>query len=140
MSKHKNSGACAKCHEIMYRFGGLYPELGNWFVTLQRNVPTAHISEAGRGEDMQNALFLKKATRARWGHSAHNFNAALDIFELDTPGDLYNKQWYEENLKPHLASWLEWYGEPGSSFYELPHVEIRGWKELVQKGLLKLVG
>lgn len=141
MSKHTNNGACSKCTEIFTKYPGFNPALRHWFEKLQLEVPSAHISCAGRGEDEQNQLLLRRATRAAWGQSAHNYGAAIDIFELS--GDLaniYEPAWYEAQLKPRLEHYLVWYGEPGSKFFELPHVELRGWRENVKYGKLTLVG
>ena len=139
--RHTNNGKCARCALIMDRYDGFYQPLREWFESFQRIRPEAHISCAGRGQMDQEALFLRGASNARYGESAHNYNAAIDLFELQ--GDLkkiYEPAWFEQVLKPHLPTmWLRWYGLPGAEFPELPHVEVRDWRVMRTKGALKLV-
>ena len=98
------------------------------------------MSCAGRGELDQEAVFIRKASRAKWTESSHNWNAALDLFELDgDPKDIYERRWFDQVLAPELLDWIVWYGRPGSSFNELPHIEIRDWHYQILKGTLKLV-
>ncbi len=139
--KHENNGACLKCASIMDRYPGLHADLRSWFLALQKRVPTAHVSCAGRGKADQEAALKAGASRAHWGGSAHNWNCALDVFELGgaDPKNLYELPWYTENLKPAITSALEWYGAPGAKFPELPHVELKGWRDLAKNGKLKLV-
>jgi hypothetical protein len=139
--KHKNDGKCAKCTEIMNRYDGLYGPLRSWFTDLQARHPEAHVACAGRGEIDQESLFKKKATRARFGKSAHNYNAALDLFEnggLDL-SDIYELEWFTRVIAPAIPPWMEWYGKPGSSFFELPHVEVKNWRVLAEQKRLHLV-
>lgn len=125
---------------IMNRYGGTYQPLRRWFEEFQSRHPEAHVSCAARGEVEQEMLFLKKATRAHFGQSAHNYAAALDLFELSgNDSDIYERRWFEEVLGPAVPEWITWYGRPGSSFFELPHIEVRAWKDLVASGQLKLV-
>jgi hypothetical protein len=138
--KHTNDGKCKKCLEIIYKFPNPYQRAVLWFVDLQSRHHEAHVSEWGRGEDSQEALFLRGASRAKWKKSAHNWNAAFDIFEMGgDPKNIYESSFYKEVLKPNLPTWLKWYGEPGSPFFELPHVEVATWKEMAASGELKLV-
>lgn len=139
--KHENNGACTKCVMIKLRYPLFYAPLWEWFRRLQLSYPEIHISCAGRDEHEQEQLFLRKATRAHFGKSAHNYNAALDLFFL-TPGssEIYPKEKFEQVVAKNLPIWIEWYGRPGSSFYELPHVEIKDWRDLVKDGHLKLIG
>lgn len=127
--KHDNSGQCAKCKEIIDRFPGFDPRLRTWFETMQLVHPETHTSCAGRNETEQEALYARRASRARWGESAHNYNMALDLF-VTLPGstDIYDENWFYTILKPNIPDWIVWYGAPGSVFYELPHVEIRNWR------------
>ena len=32
---------------------------------------------------------------------------------------------------PEVPDFLNWYGMPGSKFYELPHIEVKNWKDLI---------
>lgn len=137
MSFHQNNGNCPGCAKIMSRYPGFYLNLGSWFRLFQARYKEAHISCAGRGQQDQEALFMRGVTRAKWGHSAHNYNCAIDIF-VNGP-TLYPVEWFKQILKPELPNWVTWYGESGSEFYELPHVEIRGWKELARQGQVTLV-
>lgn len=137
---HQNDGDCKKCDAILNRYPDFYAPLRDWFKALQAAHPEAHVSCAGRGEQDQEDAFLKKISRAEWGYSAHNYNAALDIFAI-IPGNpnIYDRKWYEAVLKPALAPWMAWFGAPGSPFPELCHVQPSSWKTLVKAGALKLV-
>lgn len=139
MGFHSNTGKCDGCQKIFDRYPGFYAPLKSWFELLQSQHPEAHISCAGRGQMDQEALFQKKATRARWKQSAHNYNCAIDLFELGgkNKSDLYEKAWFDSVVKPAVLRSQEtcgvdltWYGMPGSSFFELPHIEVKGWSSL----------
>jgi hypothetical protein len=138
--RHLNNGHCPMCMLILDRNGGTYQALREWFEAFQQKHPEGHVSCGARGQVEQESLFLKNASKAHFGQSAHNYAAALDIFEnsgkLD---DIYEKQWFETVLKPELPAWLNWYGEKGAAFYELPHVEVREWRQLAEMGTLKIV-
>lgn len=147
MAKHNNSGSCDKCSEIFNLFA-VSPLLKRWFFYTQSLVPDAHISCAGRGAAEQEALLQRKATRAAWKQSAHNWGAAVDIFQLTSDGKLsYDKDWFNKKIATSVEYFnklsqscsLNWYGAPGSAFYELPHVEIKDWSKLKEKLGLKLV-
>lgn len=138
--KHENNGDCPRCRSILFRFPGLHGDLLCWFAQLQVEHPSAHVSCAGRGEDEQESLFLRKASKAHWKQSAHNWNAALDIFEISgNAQDIYERAWFDKVLAPSLKPWMTWYGAPGSQFHELPHVQVKDWKLLAESGKLKLV-
>jgi hypothetical protein len=141
MSKHQNNGKCQKCHAIIDRYPGFHAGLRAWFEELQAKNPEAHVACAGRGQDDQEMLFHRKATRAHFGQSAHNYNAALDLFEMggETVKDIYEIKWFKRVIGPNVPEWMEWYGKPGSKFWELPHVEVRDWKVAAKNGELKLV-
>lgn len=140
--KHRNNGRCQRCLQIINSYPGFHHGLRDWFTALQGlYLPEVHVSEAGRGRARQEQLKKAGASRASYGESAHNYNAALDLFEQggDSSSNIYEKKWFNEKMKPHLGELVNWYGHPGSSFYELPHVEVKNWKELVTRGDLKLV-
>lgn len=139
MSKHQNNGSCPQCLKILNRYKDPHPRLLTWFLQFQKNHPEAHCSCAGRGEIDQEAAFIRKASKARWLQSAHNYNAALDLFEMSGKPDIYEKGWFDTVLAPNLPDFLEWYGRPGAPFYELPHVEIKKWKQLVSASILEPV-
>jgi hypothetical protein len=137
---HLNDGACQKCDEIINRYPGFFPPLKDWFKELQRLRPEAHVSCAGRGKMEQDEDFSEGVSKAKWGESAHNYNAALDIFAI-IPGNsnIYDLKWFSRVLKPAVAPWMTWYGSPGSEFFELPHVEPSAWRRLVTLEAIKLV-
>lgn len=140
--KHTNSlGAkCLKCVEIIGRYPGFDKRLESWFWALQARYPSAHVSSAGRGSIEQEAFYIRGASKAKFGESAHNWGAALDLFELD--GDIkniYEEKWFNEVVGENIPPYLSWYGEPDSEFYELPHVQIKNWRSLRDQGLLTLI-
>jgi hypothetical protein len=137
--KHTNSGACNKCSLIFNKYPNFYAPLRDWFFAFQHLHPEAHISCAGRGEEEQESLYFRRASRAEWGQSAHNYGAAIDIFEMTGHRDIYETVWFHNVLAPALPKWLTWYGRPGSKFYELPHVEVTDWRDMAKKGLIGLV-
>lgn len=140
--RHANNGSCPKCLLILDRYPGLYEPLRDWFIGLQQKHPEAHVSCAGRGYEEQETLFQGRRSRAHYGESAHNFNAALDIFENgNDPKNIYELEWYIDVLRPNLPDWMIWYGNPEYRhvFFELPHAEIRHWKRMRDSGQLLLV-
>lgn len=138
--RHINTGNCAKCEQILRRYPGFHVKLWDWFTAFQSKHPEAHISCAGRGEQDQMEAYFKKASKAEWGASAHNYNAALDLFHLEgSSAEMYARPWFEKVLAPNLAGFMKWYGAPGSPFPELCHVEVSSWKTLVKAGALTLV-
>lgn len=137
--KHQNNGGCEKCLAFIKRFPGFHKQLLSWFIMLQAKHVEFHISCAGRGEEEQEKLFKKGASRAKFGESAHNYNAALDLFIFKTGTDLYDKNLFDSVIGEELPDYLEWYGKPKSKFFELPHIEVKDWKSLVKEGKLQLV-
>ena len=136
MTHHLNNGRCPKCAEIMGRFPGLYRPLRAWFVYFQNDNPEAHVSEAGRGREKQELEFSEGDTKAHWLESAHNWNAALDIFIQLSGHGIYDREWFTKVLAPEIPKTLVWYGRPDCTFREFPHVEVAGWKKLRDSGLL----
>ena len=132
---------CPKCSEILNRYPGLHKPLLDWFLDFRRRVPEAHVSWAGRGKADQELFFSKGLSRAHYGQSAHNYNAAIDVFRLIQTQASFESPWYRSVVGPEVKQHPElcWYGEPGISFYELPHVEWRAWRALKEAGVLKLV-
>ena len=141
MTKHENNGKCSKCDEIKNRYPGFNEDLWLWFRMMQKSYPELHISCAGRDEQEQTLLLHKKATRAPFGKSAHNYGAALDLF-FNIPGssDIYPISKFHAIVKPNLPHWIEWYGDAKAVFYELPHIEIKAWRTLLADGKLSLIG
>ncbi len=140
MFLHINNGSCQKCREIIDRYPGIHPTLLIWFKDLQAGMPNVHTSCAGRGQLDQEAYFLRHASNAHWTKSAHNWNAALDLFNVDekNPKNLYPDAMFKE-IELYVPDWIEWYGAPGEPFKEEPHYQVRGWKDLADKNILKLV-
>lgn len=141
MTKHKNDGKCAHCQLIFDRYPGFYEPLREWFEFFQSEHPEGHVSCAGRGQIDQEALFEKNATRAHFGESAHNYNAAIDIFEMggQDSKDIYEINWFYDVLAASLPDFVSWYGSIGSRFFEMPHIEVKNWKVLLEEGKLNLV-
>lgn len=138
--KHENNGHCVKCAEIFDHYRGFNETLRHWFESFQLMHPEAHISCAGRGHIDQEVQFQKGASRAHWGQSAHNWNAAIDVFAMiQGAGTIYPLAWFHTVLGPMIPDFLEWYGKPGAKFPELPHIEIKGWRAEAQAGRLFLV-
>lgn len=145
-AKHVNDGKCPKCELIFTKYPGFHQGLKDWFLQIQTNHPDAHISAAGRGKLEQEEYFKKKTSKAHYGQSAHNAGLALDIFKLHGMGAEWPNDWFQAVIKPAVDSHnavasfkINWYGAPGSEFYELPHCQVQNWKELVKNGKAKLV-
>lgn len=140
MSLHKNDGDCEYCTKVMDRYPGFDEYLRSWFKGLQAKFPEAHTSCAGRGRMDQEAAFIRRASKAHFGQSAHNFNMAMDIFKAaQSVEEMYDARWFETVVEPLLTSTLEWYGRPHSPFFELPHIEVSGWKALKDAGKISAV-
>lgn len=139
MAKHQNNGNCPYCAELFDKYPMFDQKLRGWFRLFQAKHPEAHISCAGRGLKDQQAAKAAKASRADYGESAHNWNAAIDIFVQLPKKDIYDKNWFATILAPEVPYFLNWYGAPGSEFYELPHIELREWRGRKASGELALV-
>jgi hypothetical protein len=140
MSLHQDTGKCSWCQHILDRYKNFHPQLRAWFEDVQAQVPDAHISCAGRGRQDQEMDFHRRVSKAHYGQSSHNYNAAIDLFKsAPTVTEMYDKVWFRTQIAPKLSGDLEWYGAPGAEFYELPHIEVRGWKDMAQRGELLLV-
>lgn len=140
--KHINNKNCPKCEEIFNRYPEFNNELKTWFKAIQEKNPEAHISSAGRGKEEQELYFKKGSSKAHYGQSSHSYGAAIDLFELHMLGARWDKSWFEKVVEPAIKlcnGKFKWYGLKGSEFYELPHVEVSNWKELLKQGLIKLV-
>jgi hypothetical protein len=139
--KHVNSGRCLKCEQIFDKYPGFYAPLREWFFSFQAVHISAHISCAGRGREDQRYLHVHKLTNAQWTESAHNWNAAIDIFFLVMGSASYDQHLYYEYLWPEMEKHPEfkWFGAPDTKFFELPHVQVRPWVDLAKAGELNLV-
>lgn len=137
--RHQNNGSCAKCKQIFEVYPNFNRKLWSWFVNFQKDHPEAHISCAGRGMEEQEAKKASGNSNAHYGSSAHNWNAAIDLF-CQIPGtDLYDEDWFKEVVGPAVPYFLNWYGAPGATYPELPHIEMRDWRGMKAAGELALV-
>lgn len=136
---HDLTGSCQSCIKIIQRYPDFHRELAQWFFDLQAKHPDAHISCAGRGKIDQEVAFQRGASKAHYGQSAHNYNAALDFFELADGKARWDLSWFKEVIASELTTDLKWYGMLNAAYYELPHVEWSSWRKLVKLGMLKLV-
>lgn len=139
MNHHSNTEVCPKCEELFAKYPGFAGDLRTWFSDLRKRCPEAHISCAGRGAADQNDCLRRGVSRAHWGQSAHNYNAAVDIFVMAGKSATWPTDWFIRNVGQRLTPRLKWYGEPGSSYYELPHVEVADWRDQAAKGNFRLV-
>jgi hypothetical protein len=146
MTRHLNNGRCPKCVEIFDRFPGAHQGLRTWFFQeIQKKTPDAHVSCVGRGRADQEDAFKKGTSKAQYGQSAHNYNVAIDIFKLHLNGAEWPRDWFKANVGPAVARHnqsgadfkLNWYGAPGSKFFELPHVEILNWRDIKTRKLVE---
>lgn len=140
MSAHQNDGKCKGCAALFDKFPGFHEGLRSWFEQLQAAHPEAHISCAGRDSVDQNYLLQTGRSKAKFGQSAHNWNAAIDLFVIsDTAKSIYDLDWFKRVVEPALNDSLCWYGRAGAPFYELPHVEVADWNAQAHAGQLKLI-
>lgn len=144
--KHINNANCPKCEQIFNKYPGFHEGLKSWFKAIQKNNPEAHISCAGRGKADQEQFFKQGSSKAHYGQSAHSWNLALDIFKLSGNGAEWPKDWFslvigsavdKQNSDPLAVFKIEWYGKPGSPFFELPHCQVAGWQNLSMKKLVE---
>lgn len=139
---HVNLPKCDRCQEVFNKYPLFHAELEMWFWGLKNRHPEAHISWAGRGRTDQELFFSRGTSRAHWTQSSHNYNAAIDLFKLDSTGKAdFGTEFYNMIVGPEVMRepWLCWYGAPGAVYAEKPHVEVREWRSLVERGLLRLV-
>lgn len=149
MSHHVNNGNCLKCLEILNRYPGFHEGLKQWFIELQKKNSECHCSAGGRGKKDQELYFKQGSSKAHYGQSAHNANLAIDIFKLSLTNQAeWPKDWFgtvilsavdSHNHATNKTFEINWYGKKGSAFFELPHCEVKSWKELVAAGTFKLV-
>jgi hypothetical protein len=132
-TRHLNNGKCEKCAAIFDAYPDFDASLREWFEVIQEAVPECHISCAGRGKEAQEKALKDGASRAHYGESAHNYNAAIDIFRLDEKlHACWEYRWIVEKIVPQLPTWVRWYGvrEGKRDFIEAAHFERRGWKNM----------
>lgn len=135
---HTNNGQCPACAKITQTFPNFDQNLLNWFILMQAKFPAFHLAETGRGRARQEEMFNSGRSRAHYGESSHNYNCAMDTFFLIN--GVYNLD--EANFLPvytEMPDLIEWYGAPGAKFFERPHFEKKGWRDLRAGGLIQLV-
>lgn len=146
---HINSGSCPKCELIFNAYPGFHQGLKDWFIALQKKNPESHISCAGRGKKDQELFFKQGNSKAHYGQSSHGFSLAIDIFKLSLTNQAeWPRDWFDtvvlsavdsHNHATNKTFEINWYGKKGSAFFELPHCEVKNWKELVAAGTFKPV-
>jgi hypothetical protein len=149
---HENNGKCGSCRAIINLYPNFHSGLSTWFYLLQSISQDAHVSCAGRGREAQEEAFKAGTSRAHYGQSSHNFNLALDIFQLVAESNglvaKWDPTWYSEVIEPDVESQntnedrtfeINWYGDPSAPYKEMPHCEVLGWQSLAKQGLFKLV-
>jgi len=134
---HTNDGNCEKCDQIFNTYPGVNLDLLSWFRLFQSRNPEAHISCAGRGRIEQEKDFQRGASKAHYGQSAHNYNCAIDLF-VNQAENIYPTEWFLKTLEPEIPNFLQW-GYQWATFKEMPHLELKLWKELVAEGKVILV-
>jgi hypothetical protein len=136
--KHQNNGSCPKCAEIFEKYPGFNALLRAWFEERQAACPEFHCSDAGRGRVDQETYFMRGASLAHYGESAHNFNCGLDsFFQIDGKYSV-GLPLYELHIEPYIPDWLQW-GHYWKGFRETPHFELKAWKLLRIHNAIKLV-
>lgn len=140
MITHDNSGDCQKCEKIFNKYPGFNNDLKNWFKFLQCNYPEAHIMCAGRNEKEQEYLYKYKSSMNRYGQSAHNYNAAIDIFRMHNGKFNIDKEWFNDVVLKNINDKINWHGLKGDEKYNIQHIELKNWRELKTQRILKLVG
>lgn len=135
---HKNNGDCEQCNSILSAYPGMNETLKTWFKQKQKDTPTFHCCDAGRGRAEQETYFARKASNAHYGESAHNYNCAIDTF-FQINGQYHVDKNLYLSIVSDLPNTILWYGRPPAPFMENPHFEIVGWKALAAEGTVKLV-
>jgi len=140
MSRHQNlHGECPACESLFDTYPNFNADLRLWFNALRCSAFDAHISCAGRGQVAQEAAVARYASKAHYGESAHNYNAAIDLWQLTSDGKYsLDPDWFDQIMKD-LPTTFAWYGSPEAAFYERPHVELASWRVLKHNGQLTLV-
>ena len=123
---HINTLECSSCDEKLRQ---VHPDLARWVNVLRNTHLDAHVSCGYRGQADQEAAFVKGASHAHFGQSAHNTlpATAVDLFRLTMAGASFDKVWYESVVAPVArAAGLVWGGD-WHSIKDMPHVELPGF-------------
>ncbi len=136
---HVNSSLCQACIDILHKYQTPQPYLLEWALSFRQQHTEAHISQCGRGRADQEADFAKGASKAHFGESPHNYNAAVDWFRLTLSGGAsFDAPWFRGLFATLNDPKLTW-GGTFTTLHDLPHIEWRQWREDAQTGLLRLV-
>lgn len=136
---HLNLPECPQCSSILHRYPNPHPHLVKWVAAFRGANNDAHISACGRGKEDQERDFAKGVSRAHWGQSPHNYNAAVDWFRITQAGGAaFDRPWFQAKFATLNDPQLLW-GGSFTSFPDFPHVEIQGWRIAAQDGSLSLV-
>lgn len=135
---HVNNGNCPGCLAQFTKYPGFFKPLQDWFFERQSKFPEFHCANAGRGKIDQEIYFERGASNAHYGDSAHNWNVGLDSF-FQVSGKYCLDTSLFLPVVQNLAPTIEWYGSTDAKFKERPHFQWKAWRELRDKGLLKLV-
>lgn len=132
MTKHDTSGKCQRCQELLNWVNG---SLRSWFEGQQLEDPTFHVSEGYRGKVDQNADFLAKKSKAKFGQGPHNYKPvmAIDCFWIVNGtynGGMDGTQVLArfKNLASRLPASLEWGGNFPKGFVDGDHFQVKDWK------------
>lgn len=139
MSHTNLQSDCPGCSLVFAKYPGFNSMLADWFDGIRATHSDAHVSCAGRGRIDQEAAFARGASKAHYGQSSHNYNAAIDLWQMLNGVYTLDQQWFNDLIGMHLTDELKWYGVPGSAFFELPHVEVADWRNMAKTGTLTLV-
>lgn len=134
-TKHSNNGACPRCQELLDWVDGT---LRSWFEQTQKDDPELHTSEGYRSKADQNSDFLGGKSKAKYGHSPHNYKPvmAIDVFWVingkynggfDYPMVLAKYKTLAMQLPDDLESGVNF---PNGQ-KDGPHVQVRDWKTKV---------
>ena len=103
-------------------------------------VAWAHpLGSGARAQKSQTDFYARKASKARWGESPHNYRLALDSYPLIL--DAAGKRVVSGDPRHYLLIGvvarrigLAW-GGTWLKFADHPHVEVPGWKTVVKAAL-----
>jgi hypothetical protein len=138
MSHRNDIQDCPGCLAQFNKYPGFYQPLQNWFFSIRKNNMNFHVACAGRGKIDQESAFARGASNAHYGQSSHNCNAAIDtFFQID--GQYRLDENLFDQVVQNLDQSVEWYGKPDAVYKERPHFEWSIWRDLLSRGILKLV-
>lgn len=127
-------------------FDDLAPQFRDRFIKWHREAEKAAgvpllVTCTYRSNEEQDALYAigrtkpgKKVTNAHAGQSAHNWAMALDFVPIENGKPVWDGEHPAWRKAGNLAKdfGLEWGGEWAGRLIDKPHIEVRGWKALVE--------